>query len=120
MVSFFLFPDFVTKIKNPAILTTRFTGFKIHPSLHYFVGSLHMRMRGYYWHLQLKIIFYTQVCITWPLFLDILAVRFLIVIIYLPLPFGKGYRLRRGTVCPLYVLTRKKKKNDGTSKEHRS
>ena len=39
MVSFFLFPDFVTKIKNPVILTTRFTGFKIHPSLHYFVGT---------------------------------------------------------------------------------
>ena len=79
------------------------------PSIHYFVGSLHMRMRGYYWHLQLKIIFYTRVCITWPfvfffvffVFLDILAVRFLIVTIYLPLPFPKRYRFEKGHCMPI-------------------
>ena len=33
-------------------------------------------------------------------FLDILAVRFLIVIIYLPLPFPKGYRFEKGHSMP--------------------
>ena len=61
-----------------------------------------MRMRGYYGHLQLKMIFYTRVCITWPFFfLDILAVRFSIVIIYLPLPFAKGYTFEKGHSMPI-------------------